>query len=93
MTELLKHDEIAKALQLKGDWVSIQELSETYEINTMNAHSVAKRIETSKSYNVEIKKEGSLKYIKVLPDGVLSKEQQLSRLALFGVPMTKNTES
>lgn len=91
MSEILIHDKIAQTLQEQGGWFAVQSISEKFEINIMNAHSAIKRIESCGAYNIELKKEAGLKYIRVLPNGVLTKGQQLTRLALFGVPIERTS--
>lgn len=83
-----KHDEIAKKLQEHEEWFTIEMLCTMFNLNVQNAHSVVKRIETSGQYNMEIKKEKGKKYFKILADGNYTYSQKLTRLALFGVPIS-----
>lgn len=81
---MFMHEIVAKAMQEDGGWFSVKDICKRFDKNQAAAHSIIKRIETCRDYELKTRKEGPIKFVKVQPNAA-PKVKQLSRPPLFGI--------
>jgi prophage antirepressor-like protein len=79
-----KHEEIAITMREEGVWFNAQDICNRFKVTNTGAQSVIKRIESCQKFNVELKRENNRKFMRILPDDIISTEKSLMRKALFG---------